>query len=79
MVKIRERTKMLLLKFGSAISGTMAKNIATEGFDFNQLKSLRATFPDKEKSISFLRGKGLSSICSQKLVGEVGENCLIQV
>ena len=68
MVKIRERTKMLLLKFGSAISGTMAKNIATEGFDFNQLKSLRATFPDKEKFIQFLRSKGLSSICSQKLV-----------
>ena len=68
MVKIRERAKMLLLKFGSAISGTMAKKIATEGFDFNQLRSLRATFPDKEKFIQFLRSKGLSSICSQKLV-----------
>ena len=68
MVKIRERTKMLLLKFGSAISGTMAKKIATEGFDFNQLKGLRATFPDKAKFIQVLRAKGLSSICSQKLV-----------
>ena len=68
MVKIRERTKLLLLKFGSAISGTMAKKIATEGFDFNQLKSLRATFPDKDKFMKFLRAKGLSSMCTQKLV-----------
>ena len=67
MVKIRERTKMLLLKFGSAISGTMAKKIATEGFDFNQLKNLRATFPDKEKFSQFLRSKGLSLPCSKKL------------
>ena len=67
MVKIRERTKMLLLKFGSAISGTMAKKIATQGFDFNQLKNLRAKFPDKDKFSQFLRSKGLSSTCSQKL------------
>ena len=67
MVKIRERTKMLLLKFGSAISGTMAKKIATEGFDFNQLKNLRATFPDKERFSQFLQSKGLSLPCSKKL------------
>lgn len=67
MVKLRERTKMLLLKFGSAISGTMAKKIATEGFDFNQLKHLRATFNDKEKFMQFLRAKGLSAMCTQKL------------
>ena len=67
MVKIRERTKMLLLKFGSAISGTMAKKIATQGFDFNQLKNLRAKFPHKDKFSQFLRSKGLSSTCSQKL------------
>lgn len=58
----------VLLKFGSAISGTMAKKIATEGFDFNQLKNLRATFPGKDKFMQFLRAKGLSAICSQKLV-----------
>ena len=56
MVKIRERTKTLLLKFGSAISDTMAKKIATEGFDFNQLKILRATFPDKQNFIHFFAG-----------------------
>lgn len=58
----------VLLKFGSAISGTMAKKIAMEGFDFNQLKNLGATFPGKDKFMQFLRAKGLSAICSQKLV-----------
>ena len=67
MVKLRERTKMLLLKFGSAISGTMAKKIVTEGLHFNQLKNLRATFHDKEKFMQILRAKGLSSKCTQKL------------
>ena len=68
MVKIRDQTKMLLLKFGSAISGMMTKKIVTEGFDFNQLKSLQATLPDKDKFMQFLWFRGLSPMCSQKLV-----------
>ena len=67
MVKIREQTKTLLLKFGSAISGTMAKKIAPKGFDFNQLKNLRATFHEKETFMQFLQAKGLSLMCTQKL------------
>ena len=58
---------MLLLKFGSAISDTMAKKIVTERFDFNQLKHLRATFNDKEKFMQFLWAKSLSAMYTQKL------------
>lgn len=69
MVMTRERSKSLLLKMGRALSGNMARKVASEGFDFSQLQNLRERFTEKETFMQFLRAKGLSRVCCQKLAG----------
>ena len=68
MVKIREQTKMLLLKFGRAISGTMAKKLQQRDLISTSLKAYEQHSQTRKKFMQFLWAKGLSSMCSQKLV-----------
>ena len=68
MVKIRDRTQDASAQIWKCNIWHDGQKIATEGFDFPQLQNLRATLPDKDKFMQFLRSKGLSPMCSQKLV-----------
>ncbi|KAL9977774.1 hypothetical protein ACROYT_G015214 [Oculina patagonica] len=66
-ILIRGRTRILLYKRGSTISGKTAKRIAEEGLDFNQLKDLRTRFNEKEQFTQCRRARSLTPMCSQKL------------
>ena len=67
MVQTRERSKSLLLKLGSTLSGNMAHKVASEGFTFAELQNLRGGFQEKEQFAQFLRAKGFSLLCCRKL------------
>lgn len=69
MVQTRERSKSLLLKLGTTLSGNMARKVASEGFTFADLQNLRGRFQEKEQFVQSLRAKGLSLLCCRKLAG----------
>ena len=69
MVQTREKSKTLLLKFGSTVSGGMVRKVASQGFSFGDLQNLRIRFQEKEQFVRFLRSKGLSLVCCQKVAG----------
>ena len=69
MIQTRERSKSLLLKFGTTLSGNMARKVATEGFIFADLQNLRGRFQEMEQFVQSPRAKGLSLLCCRKLAG----------
>ena len=56
MVQTRERSKSLLLKLGTTLSGNMARKVASEGFTFADLRNLRGRFQEKDQFVQSLRG-----------------------
>ena len=69
MVQTREKSKILLLKLGSTVSGGMSRKVASQGFSSGDLKNLSIRFQEQEQFVHFLRAKGLSLVCCQKLAG----------
>ena len=67
MVQTREKSTSLLLKMGRTLSANMARKVASEGFDFGQLRNLSERLERKEPFMQYLRAKGLSRVCCQKL------------
>ena len=69
MVQTRDKSKSLLLKMGRTLSGNMARKVASEGFDFGKLQILSERLKEKEAFVQYLKTKGLSRVCCQKLAG----------